>query len=587
MTLTATYSPDDNKLRLYASARLDAEIYARVRAAGFAWAPKQGLFVAPMWTPEREDLLLDLCGEIGDEDTSLIDRAEDRADRFEDYSDKRADDADRAHKAVAAIADNIPLGQPILVGHHSERRARRDAEKIENGMRKAVKLWDTSNYWKDRAAGAIAHAKYKERPDVRARRIKGLIADIRRCKAAYTPCDPREIMQHEWNAPADAAPIPHVLCGQGRARHYVPVSHLAAIERRYARWIQHYEMRLEYEKAMLNEQGAGELIAPKPRPKQLPLVNYRAESVTAKRFGRLETLPVVEITSAQFQSIYADYRGTCEVENSHRVRIARVERTADGVKRFPSHGAPCVAVFLTDSKEHTKPAPQATPEPTLPAPRPMSTWKPPEPTKFDAMRESLRAGVQVVSAPQLFPTPPALAREMADRAGILAGKRVLEPSAGTGNILRAILDSATGADCVRVVAVEVNAALARGLEEQRRRTLHANETNFEIRCADFLECNGDLGAFDRILMNPPFENASDIKHILHARHMLKPGGRIVAICANGPRQREQLKPLASEWRDLPADTFKASGTSVNAALVVIDAEAEPVTVHDYENGLLF
>ncbi len=29
----------------------------------------------------------------------------------------------------------IPPGQPILVGHHSERRTRRDAQRIENGMK--------------------------------------------------------------------------------------------------------------------------------------------------------------------------------------------------------------------------------------------------------------------------------------------------------------------------------------------------------------------------------------------------------------------------------------------------------------------
>jgi hypothetical protein len=81
---------------------------------------------------------------------------------------------------VDAIADGIPLGQPILVGHHSERRARKDAERIENGMRRAVRLWETSQYWLDRAKGAIRHAKYKERPDVRARRIMGLEAEQRK-----------------------------------------------------------------------------------------------------------------------------------------------------------------------------------------------------------------------------------------------------------------------------------------------------------------------------------------------------------------------------------------------------------------------
>jgi Domain of unknown function (DUF3560) len=178
--LTATYSPEDNKLRLYSVTRLDSETYARVKAAGFSWAPKQELFVAPAWTPSREDLLIELCGEVGDEDTSLVDRAEQRAERFNDYSDNRAEDAEQAREAVASIADNIPLGQPILVGHHSERHARKDAERIENGMRRAVRMWETSKYWKQRAAGAIRAAKYKELPAVRARRIKGLEADKRK-----------------------------------------------------------------------------------------------------------------------------------------------------------------------------------------------------------------------------------------------------------------------------------------------------------------------------------------------------------------------------------------------------------------------
>ncbi len=45
----ATYSPDDNKLRLYAVSRLDPETYV-VHDAGFRWAPKQALFVASLDT---------------------------------------------------------------------------------------------------------------------------------------------------------------------------------------------------------------------------------------------------------------------------------------------------------------------------------------------------------------------------------------------------------------------------------------------------------------------------------------------------------------------------------------------------------
>ena len=103
VTFTGTYSPDDNKLRLYASRRLDVETYARVKAAGFIWAPKQDLFVAPTWSPLREDLLIDLAGQIDDEDTSLVERAEVRSERFEGYSERRGTEAERARAAVATI----------------------------------------------------------------------------------------------------------------------------------------------------------------------------------------------------------------------------------------------------------------------------------------------------------------------------------------------------------------------------------------------------------------------------------------------------------------------------------------------------
>ena len=69
MHYSATYSAEDDKLRLSASSRLDKDEYARVKAAGFGWAPKQEVFYA-IWAPSREDLLIELAGEIDDEDTA-------------------------------------------------------------------------------------------------------------------------------------------------------------------------------------------------------------------------------------------------------------------------------------------------------------------------------------------------------------------------------------------------------------------------------------------------------------------------------------------------------------------------------------
>lgn len=577
--MNATYSPEDNKLRLYSPSRLDAETYARVKAAGFRWASKQGLFVAPMWTPERADLLLDLCGDIGDEDTSLIERAEDRADRFGDYSAARLDDANIAKRAVDAIADHIPLGQPILVGHHSEKHARKDAERIEYGMRKAVKMWETSQYWKDRAAGAIRAAKYKERPDVRARRIKGLEADQRKQQRikqeaeaflkAWTNPEKELTLERAlkfanydhigevplkdgstcwsgWSALQDGKATPEEIRDIAAPRHRRTIA-------RCERWLSHIANRLEYERAMLGESGGIAVDRVKPE-------KGGACTCWASPRGGWSYVQKVNKVSVTVLDNWGNggrnFTRTIEFDNLKQLLTkADVDaKRAAGVLVESNDG---IGFYLRD----TPPAPPAPPAP----PREDA-----QSHAFDAMRATLKAGVQVVSAPQLFPTPPELAQRMVALAGIAPGQRVLEPSAGTAAILNALptLDGVT--------AVEINSTLADCLRQRCA----------DVRCADFLECNSNLGTFDRILMNPPFANGQDIKHIEHARHMLKPGGRLVAICANGPRQRENLAGLG-EWIDLPEGTFKEQGTNVNTAMLLIDAGKGADDETHPANGLLF
>ena len=84
------------------------------------------------------------------------------------------------------------------------------------------------------------------------------------------------------------------------------------------------------------------------------------------------------------------------------------------------------------------------------------------------------------------------------------------------------------------------------------------------------ECDG-LGTFDRIVMNPPFADGADIHHITQALRLLNPGGRLVALCANGPRRAAKLRPLIEEmdgaWEVLPAGTFAAAGTNVRTVLL--------------------
>ncbi|MFA5266219.1 MAG: methyltransferase [Opitutaceae bacterium] len=161
---------------------------------------------------------------------------------------------------------------------------------------------------------------------------------------------------------------------------------------------------------------------------------------------------------------------------------------------------------------------------------------------------------------QFFPTPPGIADRVARLARVEVGHRVLEPSAGTGMLIAALDRPTTYYD---LVAVELDPVRSSGLKR--------SFSSINVRCCDFLTCGDELGRFDRIVMNPPFERGADIKHIEHALRFLRPGGRLVAICANGPRQRNRFLDAAELWIDLPSGTFKSAGTNVATAIVVIDA----------------
>lgn len=187
-TYTATYSPEDNKLRLYASSRLDADTYARVKAAGFIWAPKQELFVAPKWSPGREDLLIELAGEIEPEEMTLAERAQAKAERLDNLAHKRHREANAFQRAAQQLSEAFSYGQPILVGHHSERKAMKTKERMDAAQSKANKAAKLADYWLYRADGVEAHANYKNDPRTRARRIKTLLAELRDLQGNLNNC---------------------------------------------------------------------------------------------------------------------------------------------------------------------------------------------------------------------------------------------------------------------------------------------------------------------------------------------------------------------------------------------------------------
>ncbi len=65
-------------------------------------------------------------------------KLEAKRQRFTERAAKERGVAATAFSSARRAANGIPMGQPILVGHHSERRHRKDLERMDTGMRKGI-----------------------------------------------------------------------------------------------------------------------------------------------------------------------------------------------------------------------------------------------------------------------------------------------------------------------------------------------------------------------------------------------------------------------------------------------------------------
>ncbi|MFK0296885.1 DUF3560 domain-containing protein [Streptomyces sp. NPDC090442] len=116
---------------------------------------------------------------FAEREAARVDAAEQRVERFADRAGRAAAASQSARDASDRIGERFWMGQPILVGHHSERRARRDQERMHNAMRKSIAEGERAGYWASRAAAADAYERYRKNPGRTLRRIEKLEAERR------------------------------------------------------------------------------------------------------------------------------------------------------------------------------------------------------------------------------------------------------------------------------------------------------------------------------------------------------------------------------------------------------------------------
>ncbi len=174
---------------------------------------------------------------------------------------------------------------------------------------------------------------------------------------------------------------------------------------------------------------------------------------------------------------------------------------------------------------------------------------------------------------QFYPTPLDAARRLVDTY-ISPGARVLEPSAGAGHLILALVEKQPD---VAVTAIEVDAARCAAIPSLSGRV--------NAVAANFLRVPPDP-SYDLVLMNPPFYGTHWMEHVRHAYEFLAPGGILRTILpataeVGTSQAHEDFRAWAKvrskyeqlRFTDLPPESFAASGTRVQTVILQIQRGA--------------
>ena len=184
---------------------------------------------------------------------------------------------------------------------------------------------------------------------------------------------------------------------------------------------------------------------------------------------------------------------------------------------------------------------------------------------------------------QYYPTPAALGERLAKMIHTTQ-LPILEPSAGTGELIQAFRDATKGRRWEPRYSekdfhcVELDATRAAALKGK----------DFTVVWDDFLTFN-PLMPYRTIIMNPPFKDGA--KHLHKALTILADGGEIACILnaetIKNPfsNERKALIQRLEEQEDYQIEFVQSAfeGTNVEVALIHVTKKAAPVKCETFEN----
>lgn len=186
--MTATYfkNLEHKGFEIHFDCKPSEEVRTKMKSAGYRWSGPQKLWYGRgCWAEQVAKELAVYGGEVGEklsmeeEVERKLERAGARAIRYEERAEKAQATGEALLKTAHEMADIIPFGQPILVGHYSEGRDRRFRDRIWNKTGKGIETLEKAKEYEHKAATAERAVDRLFNTGTTLRRIEKLEAEWR------------------------------------------------------------------------------------------------------------------------------------------------------------------------------------------------------------------------------------------------------------------------------------------------------------------------------------------------------------------------------------------------------------------------
>ena len=165
---------------------------------------------------------------------------------------------------------------------------------------------------------------------------------------------------------------------------------------------------------------------------------------------------------------------------------------------------------------------------------------------------------------QFYPTPMEISKYVMDLADVGKNDKILEPSAGRGDLLRYLPDfvNKNNVFCIEISSIFCNILRSKGF-------VNTLDTDF-INWAEKILKTGRR--YDRIIMNPPFSDGRCIAHIQTASKLLNSEGKLVAVLPSTYENKLDMFKVEPNLKVSFGNKFsnKFDDTSIEVIVLIIE-----------------